>query len=219
MSALAAAADPVWSSPPPEPSSFDHVLSVLHLHDVKAAFVLVLTFVIASLIAVAFHELGHALCARAVGIPIRRMVIGQGPMVRAWRWRGTACELRAVPLTGFVVIDEPFEFRKYAMVLVLVGGVLGNLVAIFCIAGLGAAGLLAARPGGFLVLTQMIAIVGNLWPYRKRLGDRWVSSDGLQLVSLLRRPRRRLVPLDTDRWRSGLARGSKPRMLWPWRRG
>jgi hypothetical protein len=143
-------------------------------------------------------------------------------VLRAWRWRDTACELRALPLAGFVEIGEPPVFRKYAMALVLLGGVLGNLAAIFCIAGLGAAGLLTGRPGGLLVMTQVIAIVGNLWPYRMRLGNRWVESDGLQLMSLWRRPRRRLVPLDsvdTDRWRSGLARGSKPRILWPWRRG
>ena len=51
---------------------------------------------------VLFHELGHFLAARAVGIPISQFAVGLGPKLWSRRWGSTTFSFRALPLGGFV---------------------------------------------------------------------------------------------------------------------
>jgi membrane-associated protease RseP (regulator of RpoE activity) len=57
--------------------------------------------------AVAVHELAHVLCALALRVPVRRVVVGVGPRWPAVRLhaRGLQVELRPVPLEGMADVD------------------------------------------------------------------------------------------------------------------
>ncbi|NMD42578.1 MAG: RIP metalloprotease RseP [Firmicutes bacterium] len=48
-----------------------------------------------------FHELGHFIAARAVGIEVLELGIGFGPKIFGWRKDNTAYSLRLLPLGGF----------------------------------------------------------------------------------------------------------------------
>ncbi len=56
-----------------------------------------------------FHELGHFLVARWMGVRVLSFSIGFGPVVAAWHRNGTEYAVRAFPLGGFVKMlgDDP----------------------------------------------------------------------------------------------------------------
>jgi regulator of sigma E protease len=56
-----------------------------------------------------FHELGHFLVARWMGVRVLSFSIGFGPVVFAWQRNGTEYAIRAFPLGGFVKMlgDDP----------------------------------------------------------------------------------------------------------------
>ncbi len=58
---------------------------------------------------VLFHELGHYLVARWMGVRVLSFSIGFGPVVFAWERAGTEYAVRALPLGGFVRMlgDDP----------------------------------------------------------------------------------------------------------------
>lgn len=58
---------------------------------------------------VLFHELGHFLVARWMGVRVLSFSIGFGPVVAAWNKDGTEYAIRALPLGGFVRMlgDDP----------------------------------------------------------------------------------------------------------------
>lgn len=58
---------------------------------------------------VLFHELGHFLVARWMGVRVLSFSIGFGPVVAAWTKDGTEYAIRALPLGGFVRMlgDDP----------------------------------------------------------------------------------------------------------------
>ncbi|MEY3014968.1 MAG: family peptidase, partial [Pseudomonadota bacterium] len=58
---------------------------------------------------VLFHELGHFLVARWMGVRVLSFSIGFGPVVAAWTRDGTEYAIRALPLGGFVRMlgDDP----------------------------------------------------------------------------------------------------------------
>ncbi len=58
---------------------------------------------------VLFHELGHYIVARWMGVRVLSFSIGFGPVVFAWERNGTEYAIRALPLGGFVRMlgDDP----------------------------------------------------------------------------------------------------------------
>ena len=58
---------------------------------------------------VLFHEFGHYLLARAMGVRVLSFSIGFGPVIAAWERQGTQYAVRALPLGGFVRMlgDDP----------------------------------------------------------------------------------------------------------------
>lgn len=127
-------------------------------------------------IAVAGHELAHLAAARLVGHEVFEIQIGTGP---AWSATLGTVEVRVglVPLGGHVQTGAPtlagFRWRS---AIVAGAGVAAN---IFLLAVGVSTGFAA------LVTFNVLAIVGNLWPgRRRRLGD--PSSDGRTLLDLLR---------------------------------
>jgi peptidase M50-like protein len=139
-----------------------------------------------------FHEGGHYFFAWVVGIPVRRVLIGNGPIVLSHQFGDTSVELRLFPFGGGVLFYPDLLIRKYRWALVLVGGVLGNILL------LGLPEILAAiiPPGdisdlafGGLVATQVFIIFANLLPLRLSIESVRVPSDGLALLGLLLLPR------------------------------
>src|SRR5688500_8560806 len=62
---------------------------------------------VASWIALLFHELGHALAARMVGVRIWGIRLGMGPTVWSGTVQGTRLHLALFPLLGGVhLLDE-----------------------------------------------------------------------------------------------------------------
>ena len=63
---------------------------------------------------VLFHELGHFLAAKSVGVAVHEFAVGFGPPLLRVRWRGTAYSIRLFPLGGFVRLagmENPGEGR------------------------------------------------------------------------------------------------------------
>ncbi|MDO9083921.1 MAG: RIP metalloprotease RseP, partial [Humidesulfovibrio sp.] len=51
-----------------------------------------------------FHELGHFLVARSLGIGVKTFALGFGPKLFSFQWGGTEYRLCAVPLGGYVML-------------------------------------------------------------------------------------------------------------------
>ena len=156
--------------------------------------VFVIVFLIVGLpLATIAHEVGHALCATLVGIPIRFVRIGHGAVILRGKIGRTRFTLRWLPMTGFA---QPFPIliiQKYKLALFCFGGALGNFAVIFLIALLD---LLPALPDvvrenmGAVVFAQLFLIVVNLTPYRlkKPTAEGVSATDGLSLARYLSGP-------------------------------
>jgi len=80
-----------------------------------------------------FHELGHFIAAKRVGVPIAIFSIGFGPRLTAWKWGETEYRLSLIPLGGYVlpaVADEKefFQLSVKKRILMTVGGPLASFI-------------------------------------------------------------------------------------------
>ncbi len=82
-----------------------------------------------------FHELGHFLVAKAVGLEVPRFSIGFPPHLVRWKAGGTEYCLGAIPLGGYVKVDlgtsgggPPPDVPWYLRALVTVSGPASNFV-------------------------------------------------------------------------------------------
>jgi len=117
------------------------------------------------------HKVGRLLCARFGSIPIRRIVIGRGPVLMRGRLGDMRFEVRLMP-TGMVVFcaESASTPKRSAVLLYLLGGVLGNIVVIGVIIWLHRAGIAPpilandvgmpplAPQAGILIFSQLMAI-------------------------------------------------------------
>ena len=102
---------------------------------------LVLEFVIAFVIMMVLHELGHFLVSKAFGIEIEEFGIGLPPrMVKLFEWKGTEITLNWLPFGAFVKpkgeFDDPSENSLRAapawkQILILLAGPAMNLLTAF----------------------------------------------------------------------------------------
>lgn len=164
---------------------------------------------VASWIALLFHELGHALAARIVGVRIWGIRMGMGPTV----WKGTPggvrMDLALFPLLGGVhLLDEDASAIGYrdiargrwrfvwgpqawrAPIISAAGGLsnlAGGMLTALCWNAAGAPGL-GSVAGDFYLFTMVAHIAGylNLLP--------WFRSDGIHLLAHMRAARR-AVPI------------------------
>ncbi|MDR2077043.1 MAG: RIP metalloprotease RseP [Desulfovibrio sp.] len=138
-----------------------------------------------------FHELGHFLLARALGIGVRTFSLGFGPVLFARTVGKTVCQLAAVPLGGFVSLvgetpdmeiakpftpAESFSLRpaRQRFLVILAGPVFNLLLAWFlCWGLLWANGLSETPPVVGAILENSPAASSPLRP-----GDRVLSLNG-----------------------------------------
>src|SRR5215471_18109104 len=160
------------------------------------------------------HKAARLLCARFGSIPIRRIVIGRGPVLLRGRLGDIRLEVRLVP-TGMVVIcaESASTPKRSAVLLYLLGGALGNIVVIGVIIWLHRAGIappilhndvgmpLLAPQAGILIFAQLMMIGAGvaepfvyarspqLKPYREGTTRPPISSRSLAIVRIQYRVR------------------------------
>lgn len=67
----------------------------------------ILAFLVAIAVLIAFHEFGHFIVARLLGVRVLRYSIGFGRVLVSWQGRETEYAISAVPLGGYVkLLDE-----------------------------------------------------------------------------------------------------------------
>ena len=80
------------------------------------------------IVATMTHEGGRLLCARIGSIPVRRLVIGCGPVLVRGYTRNARVELRLLPIGSLVICAESTnKLKRWAVALYFLGGILGNL--------------------------------------------------------------------------------------------
>jgi len=107
-----------------------------------------LSFILVVGVLILFHEFGHFMIARLVGINVLKFSIGFGPKIFSIKGKKTEYVLSAIPLGGYIrmageqvlVKDEPIKDGDYfskgpgKRILVVLGGPFMNLVlALLCI--------------------------------------------------------------------------------------
>jgi len=123
-------------------------------------------------IGVAFHEGGHALCAMLVGIPIRVVSIGAGPLLLHGQIGETKLEWRLSPFGGYAQHYPPLADRRFATAFFIIGGVLGNALVIAIAKSLSfaasASSPLSTLPVSLsdIIIPQVIMIVVSLYPFK-----------------------------------------------------
>lgn len=131
---------------------------------------------VALVVAVAAHELAHLAAARLVGHEVFELQIGAGP---SWDTRIGELDVRfgLVPIGGHVQTGaSSMDGFRWRSAVVAGAGVVANLALL----AIGLATGFAA-----LVTFNFLALVGNLWPgRRRRLGE--PTSDGRTIVDLVR---------------------------------
>jgi regulator of sigma E protease len=141
-----------------------------------------------------FHELGHFLLARCLGIGVKTFSLGFGPVLFARTWGKTSCQVAAVPLGGGVALvgetpeaelPEPFtKAESFSLrpawqrfLVILAGPVFNLLLAWFLCWGLiWSSGLPDTPPVVRTVLEGSQAAYSPLQP-----GDRVLALNGLPI--------------------------------------
>lgn len=174
-------------------------------------------FVTASALIV--HEVGHAICAEIVGIPIRRIEIGRGRTLASFRVGAAWVVIGSPrPFSGIVIPYTVDGASRTARLFYLLGGVLANALS---------AGLLYGvflrvdddLVSAILVMALIIEVffLANLWPARRKSRGGGVSlSDGLRILGVLREDRA-AAQVRRETWIAALAvyaAPGEPRPRW-----
>jgi regulator of sigma E protease len=83
---------------------------------------------------VGFHELGHFLAAKTVGIHVQDFSIGIGPKLFGFHFKGTNYNVRLLPFGGFVKFGDEESYRNspsFKRFCVLISGPLFNFLFSF----------------------------------------------------------------------------------------
>lgn len=106
-----------------------------------------IVLVLALLMSIALHELGHLISAKHYGVSVHKYMVGFGPTLWSRQFRGTEYGLKALPLGGFITMqgmypdlpgDESeykglpfFRLRTYQKIAIMINGPLVNLALAF----------------------------------------------------------------------------------------
>ncbi len=154
----------------------------------------IFVFLITMLIAVGFHELGHAIAAKLFSIKIKRISLGFGKPLLTWRMKNNLeWTLASWPLGGYVNLlnsritavtkkEEPFCFDKKPVwircIVLLAGSFTNLLIALLAFTFFFMYGYSQRLAVIETVATQSIAAKANLEP-----GDRFIALAGRSVVS------------------------------------
>jgi hypothetical protein len=151
---------------------------------------------LSGIVTIIVHELGHVGIARLLGMKVVRVVIGSGPILVARQWHDIRLELRRFMLAGGMTtayhqIESPGKWRQLVL---LLGGAGANLLLLLLCTS-----LLAVLIGWFrlsnpflivpvfcLLVSQILVIIGNLFPLSLRRDRPGRVRDGPQIINLLR---------------------------------
>ena len=113
--------------------------------------------------ALALHELGHLLAARACGVKVMQAGLGWGPKVFGFRVKGVDYQFRLLPLGAYVQMDmaDLQKRRLIQQLFVLLAGIAVNLI------------LAAITWGSFFGTLNLVLGVANLFPIYQQ--DGWKS--------------------------------------------
>jgi tetratricopeptide (TPR) repeat protein len=138
------------------------------------------------------HEAGHVVAAWLLGLRVFGVVIGRGPVLLATKRWGTRLEVRASLDRGVTWVGHRSTrfFRLRHCLMVLAGPLVNALLAV----ALAWPGMPAhperSRPRGvwlfprhLFAAANLVVMAGNLLPYKFRVVDGIVPSDGLQLCT------------------------------------
>lgn len=139
-----------------------------------------------------FHELGHFLVAKRVGVRIHAFALGFGPQVFGWKRGETTYALNVLPIGGYVRMEGednegeggPGSFRSKSVgariAIIAAGPAMNLLLAVIILA-------IAAGTGGVPTGTSMrVAAIERGWPAAEvglRPGDTIVAIDGTTVDS------------------------------------
>ena len=92
---------------------------------------LILSLLVFAALAMIVHELGHLLAARSCRVPASELGLGMGPRLVGFRLGSIRFNLRAIPISSFVMLDGTAlkERSVRAQLLVHLGGIIFNIVA------------------------------------------------------------------------------------------
>jgi hypothetical protein len=160
--------------------------------------------VLASLLLVPLHELGHLLAARFVGARAYAVDIGLEPWLLERTWAGVHWRIGKVP-GGGVAYHGPCDgrFQRLRYVFIASGGVVMNLLV--SILAFATGQHLSADPDRSLAVLVCYAIamasalqfLNNLWPHAVESSAGRLKSDGAKIMSLFRG-----APLDAQLMRA-----------------
>jgi Peptidase family M50 len=143
-----------------------------------------------------WHEAGHLLCATLGALPVRLMSVGVGPLLWSSHIGNVRFDLRLLPIGGMVASYPLLLFRKYRMLVFVLGGILGNCALVAVMVLLALTGAVHERADFALhavVAAQFFVIATNLFPFRAKVDGVRLPSDGLQVLQLLWAPRKGLT--------------------------
>lgn len=142
-----------------------------------------------------FHELGHFLVAKRLGIGVERFSIGFGPKVTGFRWGETEYLLSLIPLGGYVKLlgDDPRGMARHhpraflhkpigTRLAVVVAGPLANFaLAIVIFAGIHVAGVPTAQISEVPEVGEVVADSPAMKAGLQK-GDRILAIDGRPIL-------------------------------------
>jgi regulator of sigma E protease len=152
---------------------------------------IVLKVGIAFCLLILFHELGHFLVAKGLGIGVERFSIGFGPKLTGFRWGETEYLLSLVPLGGYVKLlgddprsvdrDDPRSFLRqpisYRMAVVAAGPLANFALAIVIFASVYGVGVPVPQLPELPVIGEVLADSPAMQAGLHQ-GDRILAVDG-----------------------------------------
>ena len=147
-------------------------------------------------IAMVVHEIGHALCARLIGLEVSTVVIGVGR--RLWRGTifGTCFTVHAWPVLGLTYLGaRNLHFLRTRLWLATIAGPLTNVLLVV-------ATFVLVSPQTFFgssvallwMVVNLITTLGTILPYTFKQGGTTLVSDGLALLQIPGKTTEQLEP-------------------------